>query len=99
MEHYFNIDLATKLGIEKAIFLHNLYYWVQKNAANKKKEDERNIEIEQAELRTKIVALKEDNKRIDALIEKKTCPTCGHEIDIMEQNNFVEQFQDSNGRF
>lgn len=58
---------------------------------NKKKEDERNIEIEQAELRTKIVALKEDNKRIDALIEKKTCPTCGHEIDIMEQNNFVEQ--------
>lgn len=58
---------------------------------NKKKEDERNIEIEQAELRTKIVALKEDNKRIDTLIEKKTCPTCGHEIDIMEQNNFVEQ--------
>ena len=36
MEHYFNIDLATKLGIEEAIFLHNLYYWIQKNAVNKK---------------------------------------------------------------
>lgn len=36
MEHYFNIELATKVGIEEAIFLHNLYYWIQKNAANKK---------------------------------------------------------------
>ena len=36
MEHYFNIELATAIGIEEAIFLHNLYYWIQKNAANKK---------------------------------------------------------------
>ena len=58
---------------------------------NKKKEEERNIEIEQAELRTKIGALKEDNKRIEVLVEKKTCPTCGHEIDIIEQNTFIEK--------
>ena len=58
---------------------------------NKKKEEERNIEIEQAELRTKIAALKEDNKRIEALVEKKTCPTCGHEIDVIEQSLFVEK--------
>ena len=58
---------------------------------NKKKEQERNIEIEQAELRTKIGALKEDNKRIDALVEKKTCPTCGHEIDVIEQSSFIEK--------
>lgn len=58
---------------------------------NKKKDEERNIEIEQAELRTKIGALKEDNKRIEALVEKKTCPTCGHEIDIIEQGSFIEK--------
>lgn len=58
---------------------------------NKAKEEERAIEIEQAELRTKITALKEDNKRIDALVEKKTCPTCGHEIDIVEQSGFIEK--------
>ena len=58
---------------------------------NKKKEEERNIEIEQAELRTKIGALREDNKRIEVLVEKKTCPTCGHEIDIIEQNTFIEK--------
>lgn len=32
MEHHFNIDLAKKLGIEEAIFLHNLYFWLQNNA-------------------------------------------------------------------
>lgn len=58
---------------------------------NKKKEEERNIEIEQAELRTKISALKDDNKRIEALIEKKMCPTCGHEIDIVEQTSFINK--------
>ena len=58
---------------------------------NKKKEEERNIEIQQAELRTKIVSLKEDNKRIETLVEKKTCPTCGHEIDLVEQSSFIEK--------
>lgn len=58
---------------------------------NGKKDEERNIEIEQAELRTKINVLKEENKRIEALVEKKTCPTCGHEIDILEQSSFIEK--------
>lgn len=58
---------------------------------NSKKDEERNIEIEQAELRTKINVLKEENKRIEALVEKKTCPTCGHEIDILEQSSFIEK--------
>lgn len=36
MEHHFNIDIAKLLGIEEAIFIHNMYYWITKNAANKK---------------------------------------------------------------
>lgn len=59
-------------------------------AYNTKKEEERQIEIEQAELRTKILSIKEDNNRINALIEKKICPTCGHEIDLLEQNTFID---------
>ena len=59
-------------------------------AYNAKKEEERQIEIEQAELRTKIQSIKEDNNRINALIEKKICPTCGHEIDLLEQNTFID---------
>ena len=71
------------MQIKDSVFDSDLY--------NEKKSQERSIEIEQAELRTKIKALKDDNKRIEELLEKKTCPTCGHEIDIIEQNTFVEK--------
>lgn len=35
MEHHFNIDIAQKYGIEGAILIHNLYFWIRKNASNK----------------------------------------------------------------
>ena len=91
---YYNQNLEQQRGIMK---LKKERYFQIKDAVfnveeyNKKKEEERNIEIEQAELRTKIGALKEDNKRIEALVEKKTCPTCGHEIDVVEQGSFIEK--------
>lgn len=59
------------------------------NVYNAKKQEEKDIEIEQAELRTKIGTVKADNKRIEELSKNKTCPTCGHEIDILEQNTFI----------
>jgi hypothetical protein len=36
MDHSFNVDVATKYGIEEAIVLQNLAFWVQKNSANKR---------------------------------------------------------------
>lgn len=36
MEHSFNIELAEKFGIEEAIILHHLFFWISKNAANGK---------------------------------------------------------------
>lgn len=36
MEHSFDVDIATKHGIEKAILLKNISFWVLKNFANKK---------------------------------------------------------------
>lgn len=36
MMHYFDIEIATKYGIEEAIILNNIYFWVEKNKANKK---------------------------------------------------------------
>lgn len=58
---------------------------------NAKLREQRDIELRQAELRTMITNLKNDNNRIEQLIAKKTCPTCGHEIDAMEQNNFIDK--------
>lgn len=34
MEHHFNIHIAELLGIEEAIIIHNIHFWVLKNATN-----------------------------------------------------------------
>lgn len=89
-----NTDLTNnrgKMSVKKERYMQIKDSVFDADAYNKIKEEQRQIEIEQAELRTKITALKEDNKRIEGLIEKKTCPTCGHEIDLIEQNTFIEK--------
>lgn len=89
-----NTDLTNnrgKMSVKKERYMQIKDSVFDADAYNKIKEEQRQIEIEQAELRTKITTLKEDNKRIEGLIEKKTCPTCGHEIDLIEQNTFIEK--------
>lgn len=34
MNHSFNVDVATDFGIEKAVILHNFYFWIKENKAN-----------------------------------------------------------------
>lgn len=34
MEHQFCVELASSYGIEEAIIIHNLYFWIKKNVAN-----------------------------------------------------------------
>lgn len=36
MEHQFCVELASCYGIEEAIIIHNLYFWIKKNVANEK---------------------------------------------------------------
>ena len=36
MEHNFNIEVARLYGIEEAILVHNLFFWIKKNVANGK---------------------------------------------------------------
>jgi hypothetical protein len=36
MEHHFNTDYAIKYGIEEAIVINNLQFWITKNLANRK---------------------------------------------------------------
>lgn len=36
MEHHFNIDVANDFGIEEAILLHSIFFWLSKNASNNK---------------------------------------------------------------
>lgn len=36
MLYSFNVNIAVEYGVEEAIFLHNLYFWIAKNKANNK---------------------------------------------------------------
>ncbi len=36
MEHHFDIEIATKHGMDVAVFLNNISFWIQKNIANNK---------------------------------------------------------------
>lgn len=36
MEHHFNVEVAKQFGIEEAIILNNIYFWVYKNKTNNK---------------------------------------------------------------
>ena len=36
MDYTFNVELAKKYGVEEAVLLNHLYFWIQKNAANNK---------------------------------------------------------------
>ena len=34
MNHTFNVDIAIKLGVEKAVIIENMAFWIKKNIAN-----------------------------------------------------------------
>lgn len=34
MEHNFNVDIATEYGVNEAIIIHNLAFWIKRNKAN-----------------------------------------------------------------
>lgn len=36
MDYSFNAKVAEKYGVEEAVLLHNLYWWISKNKANNK---------------------------------------------------------------
>lgn len=36
MNHSFNTDIAKRVGVDAAVIIENLYYWIEKNKANSK---------------------------------------------------------------
>lgn len=51
-----------------------------------KEYSDKNIEI-----KVKIGQIRNDTKRIEKLIADKVCPTCGHPIELDEQNSFIDK--------
>ena len=69
MDYSFNIDLAKIYGVEEAVLLNHLYYWIQHNAANGKHlHDGRHWTYNSAQAFTEIFPFW-NRKKIDRLIQ------------------------------
>lgn len=62
-----------------------------KTDIDEKKEEQKIFSDKNVEIKVKISQLRNDTKRIKKLIENKICPTCGHPIELSEQNSFIEK--------
>lgn len=58
-----------------------------------KKNEQKGYSDSNIEIKVKINQLRTDTNRIKKLIEDKVCPTCGHPIELEEQNSFIEKNQ------
>lgn len=62
------------------------------NADKKKWEDEiKRYELENSELKGEINSIKKENERIQGLLDKGVCPTCGQMIDVVEQTKAIDE--------
>jgi len=66
-------------------------YTSTKETIEKKKNEQKTYSDKNIEIKVKIVQLRNDTKRIEKLIEDKVCPTCGHPIELDEQNGFIDK--------
>ena len=66
-------------------------YTSTKETIEKKKNEQKTYSDKNIEIKVKIGQLRNDTKRIEKLIEDKVCPTCGHPIELDEQNGFIDK--------
>ena len=66
-------------------------YKKTKEAIELKKVKQKEYSDKNIEIKVNISQLRNDTKRIEKLIEDKVCPTCGHPIELDEQNGFIDK--------
>lgn len=67
----------------------------EKITKEKLEKEVKQYELENSEIKGEINAIKKDNERIQGLMDKGICPTCGQKIDVVEQTKTIE---DNNGK-
>ena len=65
-------------------------YDTLKNDIENDKDAIHSLEVNNAELKAEISALRSNNERIQKLIDGKKCPTCGQDIDSEEQHSHID---------
>ena len=66
-------------------------YKKTKETIETKKSEQKTYSDKNIEIKVQIGQLRNDTKRIEKLIEDKVCPTCGHPIELAEQNGFIDK--------
>ena len=69
-----------------------------RNEIEVRKQSQKEYSDSNIEIKVKISQLREDTKRIRGLIDNKVCPTCGHPIELDEQNGFIEKNTEAENR-
>ena len=75
--------------VKDAVFDEDIYNEKVKEK-EEKTERQNELKITNAEIKTHISILKQENNRIEDLIQAKKCPTCGQTIDSAEQTTHIE---------
>ena len=78
------------MPVKDSKFDEDEYNKLKEQKESKKREQQTYLD-RNIELKVNIGHLREDNKRIEKLINDKVCPTCGHPIELEEQNGFIEK--------
>lgn len=94
-----NIETQTnELTIKKSQFkiMKEEYFTLEnvsfdKDLYDTNKNEILNLQHRNGELKGLISAQKAEIERIKELLKIKTCPTCGHEVDVDTQNNLIEE--------
>lgn len=66
-------------------------YKKTKETIEVKKIEQKEYSDKNIEIKVKIGQIRNDTKRIEKLIADKVCPTCGHPIELDEQNSFIDK--------
>ena len=61
----------------------------EKEKKEKLEKEVKDYELQNSEIKGQINTIREDTKRINNLLEKGICPTCGHKIDVDEQKKAI----------
>lgn len=77
-------------GVKDANYNENRANELKQNVENLRNEIN-GLNIANAELKVKITSFKNENQRIQTLIDGKKCPTCGQTIDVAEQNDNINK--------
>ena len=68
-------------------------YKQKKNEIEKKTNEKQELEVKNAEIRTKIGTIRAEIERIKKLIAEGVCPNCNQKIDVSQQNDTIEKHE------